>query len=491
MTIELPGFLRGAAKGLLIGGEWVPARSGATFESINPSTGAPIVSVAAGDKRDVGDAVAAARRAFEGPWRRFTPAQRQNVLLQLADLVEAHSHELGLINAVDMGVPVARQRGGAAVEALRYFAGWATKLHGETIPNSARGNLFAYTRPEPVGVAGAIIPWNNPLPATIWKIAPALATGCTMVLKPSEEASLTPLRLGEIIQELDLPPGVINIVTGFGETAGAALAAHPDVDKIGFTGSITTGRLIVKAAADSNFKRVSLEMGGKSPDIIFADADLASAIPAASLAVFGNTGQVCIAGTRVFVERPVYDEVLDGMAKVAASLQVGNSLDPSTDIGPLVSAAQLERVTGYLDLAVAEGAKAVTGGARLSSGGLADGYFVEPTVYSEVHDDMRVVQEEIFGPVATVLPFDDVDEVIRRANNSRFGLAGGVWTRHLGRAHQVAHAINTGMVWVNTYGSVDPAVPFGGAKSSGWGNELSGHILQEYLNIKAVWINTE
>ncbi|MER5628462.1 aldehyde dehydrogenase family protein [Streptosporangium sp. NPDC002544] len=486
----LPAFLSGPAKQLFIDGAWRPAASGATFTSINPSTGRPIVEVAAGDAADIDAAVAAARRAFTGPWSRFTPVQRQNVLLKLADLLERHQHEIGLINVVDMGVPVSKQRGGAAVETLRYFAGWATKLHGETIPNSFPGRYFSYTVREPIGVAGAITPWNSPLPATIWKIAPALATGCTIVLKPAEEASLTPLRIGELIAELDLPPGVVNIVTGYGETAGAALAAHPDVDKIGFTGSSETGRAILRSSADSNLKRISLELGGKSPDIIFADADLGAAIPAAAEAVFGNSGQICVAGTRIFVERPVYDEVLAGVARYADALAVGDSLDPTTEIGPLVSQAQLDRVSGYLELGRAEGAATVAGGARLTDGALADGYFVAPTVLADVRDDMRVVREEIFGPVASVLPFDDVDEVVQRANNTSYGLAGGLWTRDLARAHTVAQALQTGMVWVNGYGAVDPAVPFGGAKTSGWGNELSGEILHEYLNVKSIWINT-
>jgi aldehyde dehydrogenase (NAD+) len=487
----LPASLDGRPKRLLIDGEWVPAASGRTFDSVNPSTGQVIAQLAEGDAADVDRAVAAARAAFEGPWRRFTPVQRQNVLLALADLVEAHYDELRVLDVVDMGAPIGRTGGAGFVsETLRYYAGWATKLHGETVPNSARGSFFTYTLKEPVGVVGAIIPWNGPLSSAVWKIAPVLATGCTMVLKPAEEAALSPLRLGELLAELDLPAGVVNIVTGFGETAGAALSAHPGVDKVAFTGSSATGQEIVRAAA-GNLKRVSLELGGKSPDVIFADADLAAAVPGAGMGVFANSGQVCCAGTRVFVERPVYDEFVAKVAALADSLRVGNSLDPKTQIGPIVSAAQLDRVTGYLEVGKAEGARTVAGGARLTEGDLGKGYFVPPTVFADVDDDMRIAKEEIFGPVASVLPFDDIEEVTRRANLTQFGLGGGVWTRDVGKAHRLAAAINTGVVWVNTYGNFDAAMPFGGTKQSGWGNELSGHSLDEYLNVKAVWIRTD
>ena len=475
---------------LFIGGTWCPSRSGKTFDSVNPSTGEVIAQVAEGDAADVDDAVAAARLAFDGPWRRFTPAQRQNVLLQLADLIEARLGELRMLDVLDMGAPIGRAGGAATVtETLRYFAGWATKLHGETVPNSVPGSIFSYTLKEPVGVVASIIPWNGPLSSAIWKIAPVLATGCTMVLKPAEEAALSPLRLGELVQELDLPEGVINIVTGFGETAGAALSAHPGVDKVAFTGSTVTGQDILRAAA-GNLKRVSLELGGKSPDVILADADLEAAIPGASMGVFGNSGQVCCAGTRVFVERPIYEEFVAGMSAFADALRVGNSLDPATQIGPIVSARQLERVTGYLEAGPAEGARTAAGGHRKTEGGLADGYFVEPTVFADVQDDMRIAREEIFGPVASVLPFDDLDEVSRRANQTPYGLGGGVWTRDVGKAHRLAHSMNTGAVWVNTYGNFDPAMPFGGTKMSGWGNELGTQSLDEYLNVKAVWINT-
>ena len=489
-AVPMPEFLDDRPKSLLIDGRWVPAASGKTFPAVNPSTGAVIATLAEGDRADIDLAVAAARRAFGGPWARFTPQQRQNVLLRLADLVDAHFEELHLLDVVDMGVPISMTGGpGWFSEVLRYYAGWATKIEGETVANSAPGSFFSYTLKGPVGVVGSIIPWNGPLSSAIWKIAPVLATGCTMVLKPAEEAALSPLRLGELIGELDLPDGVVNIVTGFGETAGAALSAHPDVDKVAFTGSSATGQEIVRAAA-GNLKRVSLELGGKSPDVIFADADLEAAVLGAGMGVFANSGQVCCAGTRVFVQRPVYDEFVDGVSKLANSLTVGNSLDPSTLIGPLVSETQLDRVTGYLDSGAAEGARATAGGARATDGALADGYFVPPTVFADVEDSMRIAQEEIFGPVASILPFNDIDEVGPRANSTQFGLGGGVWTRDVGKAHRLAAEINTGVVWVNSYGNFDPAMPFGGSKMSGWGKELSRHSIDEYVHVKAVWINT-
>ena len=485
-----PTSLAGTSKMLLIDGQWVPALSEKTFESINPSTGEVIAQIAEGDAADIDLAVAAARRAFTGPWRKFTPAQRQNVLLKLADLVQEHADELRLLDVVDMGAPLSR---GAAQSAdlLRYFAGWATKIHGETVENSIQGGtFFTYTLKEPVGVCGAIIPWNAPLNMAIWKVAPVLATGCTVVLKPAEEASLSPLYLADLIHQLDLPPGVVNVVTGFGETAGAALAAHQDVDKVAFTGSSFTGQQVIKAAA-GNLKRVSLELGGKSPDVIFSDADLEAAVPGAAMGVFGNTGQVCCAGTRVFVERPIYDEFVSRMSSFADSLRVGDSRDPTTQIGPIVSEAQLDRVTGYLEIGQSEGARTTAGGSRITDGSLANGYFVSPTVFSDVKDEMRIAREEIFGPVASVMAFDTLEEVIDRSNRTQFGLGGGVWTRDVGKAHQLAHSINSGVVWVNTYGAFDPAMPFGGYKMSGWGRELSMHSIEEYVNVKAVWIRTD
>jgi aldehyde dehydrogenase (NAD+) len=350
--------------------------------------------------------------------------------------------------------------------------------------------VLTYTLKEPVGVVAAIVPWNRPISNAIWKIAPVLATGCTLVLKPAEEASLAALRIGELLAEAGVPDGVVNIVTGFGETVGAALAEHPDVDKVAFTGSTAVGQHIVRASA-GNLKRVTLELGGKSPDVIFADADLAKAVPGAAMGVFANSGQICCAGTRIFVERPIYDEFVARVSTFADGLKVGNSLDPATRIGPLVSAEQLDRVTGYLDVGRAEGVRTTAGGSRVDAGDLANGYFVAPTVLADVEDHMRVAREEIFGPVAAVLPFDTLDEVAARANDTQFGLAAGIWTRDVGKAHKLAGKMQAGTVWVNTMLMMDPAVPFGGYKMSGWGHEMGGQGLEGYLNVKSVWINTD
>ncbi|MBA3741421.1 aldehyde dehydrogenase family protein [Sporichthya sp.] len=481
-------FLGPEPKQLLIGGKWVDSASGRTFETVNPSTGTVIARLAEADARDADLAVAAARAAFTGPWARFKPKDRQRVLLQLADLVEANLAELYYLDSVDMGAPISRAAGYQfSVDVLRFAAGAAMRIQGETVNNSvAVADLFSFTLKEPVGVVASIIPWNGPLVSSIAKIAPVLATGCTMVLKPAEEACISPLRLGELMAQLDLPDGVVNILTGFGE-AGAALTEHPDVDKVAFTGSTATGQQIVRAAS-GNLKRLTLELGGKSPDVVFADADLASAVPGAAMGVFRNTGQVCCAGTRVYVERPVYDEFVERLSRFSEALRVGDSLDPETEIGPIVSARQLDQVLNYLDVGRSEGARPTSGGARITEGGLANGYFVAPTVFADVQDDMRIAREEIFGPVASILPFDDVEDVVVRANDTQFGLGAGVWTRDLGTAHRMARALRSGVVWVNTYGNFDPAMPFGGAKMSGWGSEYSDHGLDEYLYLKAVWM---
>ncbi|WP_106398796.1 aldehyde dehydrogenase family protein [Actinocorallia populi] len=491
---DTSALLDGRPRRLLIGGRWVDAASGRTFPSVNPSNGEVIAELARADARDAGRAVAAAREAFEGPWSRAKPRERQALLLALADVVDEHYDELRHLESLDMGLPIGRPRSGRTpaweAEILRYFAGWATKIHGETIPNSVPGSVFSYTLKEPMGVVAAIVPWNRPVSNAVWKIAPVLATGCTMVLKPAEEAGLVAVRLGELLAEAGVPDGVVNVLTGFGEEAGAALVAHPGVDKVAFTGSTAVGQEIVRASA-GNLKRLSLELGGKSPDIVFADADLSRAVPGAAMGVFYNSGQVCCAGTRIYVERPVYDEFVEGVSRFAEKLKVGDSMDPQTKIGPLVSAEQLDRVAGYLDLGPKEGVRTAFGGRRIETGELANGYFVQPTVFADVQDTMRIAREEIFGPVACVLPFDTPEEAVTRANDTSYGLAGGVWTRDVGKAHRMARELRAGTVWVNSMLLMDPAVPFGGYKMSGWGREMGQHALDEYLDVKSVWIDTD
>jgi aldehyde dehydrogenase (NAD+) len=483
-----PTFLDGRPKGLLIDGASLEARSGQTFETLNPATGERLAVVADASGDDVARAVAAARRAFDGEWSRWTPYDRQRALVRLADLVEANFDELSLLDTLDMGAPWARTRlSRRAVSLLHWYAAQAVTLTGDTIRNSLPGEILSYTLREPVGVVGGIIPWNGPIPATIWKLGPVLATGCTLVLKPAEEAPLSPLRLGELCLEAGIPPGVVNVVPG-GAEAGAALAAHPDVDKVAFTGSVATGQAIVRASA-GNLKRLTLELGGKSPDVVFADADLDAAVPGAGMAIFGNAGQVCSAGSRLFVERPAYDEFVARVADFAAGLKVGNGVDPETQMGPVVSAAQLERVLGYIADGRREGAEAVTGGSRLVDGALSSGFFVAPTVLAGVGDATAVAREEIFGPVLVALPFDSLDEVAQRANDTPFGLGAGVWTTDVRRAHQLSRRLRAGSVWINTYQAMDPAVPFGGYKQSGYGRESGREQLDEYLNVKAVWIN--
>ncbi|MER8881262.1 aldehyde dehydrogenase family protein [Mesorhizobium sp. M0816] len=488
--LRLP--IDGRHRRMLIGGGWVDARSGRTTESRNPATGAVIATVPRADRQDIDSAVTAARKAFEGPWSRFKPYERQVLLLRIADLFEKHWEEISRSDTTDMGMPIIRTRANRnrVIGMLRYYAGMATALHGETIDNSLPGEIVSFTRKEPVGVVGAIIPWNAPTAASIWKIGPALATGCTIVLKPSEEAPLTPLLIADIMNEAGVPAGVVNIVTGTGTEAGAALAEHMGIDKIVFTGSTATGQSIVRASA-GNLKRVSLELGGKSPVIVCADADLDKAVPVAAMSVFANSGQICIAGSRLFVERAVHDEFVERLAAYAKGLRVGDGIDPATEIGPLVSEKQLQRVTGYLEAGTAEGAKLVTGGTRLVEGALAAGNFVAPTVFAGVSDNMKIAREEIFGPVISALPFDTLDEAVERANNTPYGLAAGVFTQNLATAHQLSRKIRAGSVWVNTYHAIDPAVPFGGYKMSGYGREGGAEHLAEYLNTKGVFIKID
>jgi len=471
---------------MLINGKWVNAVSGKTFPTYNPATGEVLAQVAEGDREDINQAVKAARDAFDnGPWRRTTASERGRLIWKLADLLEQHTEEFGYLESLDNGKPLAIAKVAdvpLAVDLFRYMAGWATKVEGNTIPiSSGGGKYFAYTLREPVGVVGQIIPWNFPLLMAAWKLGPALATGCTVVLKPAEQTPLSALRLGELIQEAGFPDGVVNIVPGYGETAGAALAAHPDVDKIAFTGSTEVGRLIVHAAA-GNLKKVSLELGGKSPNVVFKDADLDAAIPGSASAIFFNHGQCCCAGSRLYVEKAVYDQVVEGVAANAKKIRVGSGLDPKTQMGPLVSEEQLNRVCGYLEAGFAEGARAVVGGHKAGD----RGYFVEPTVLVDTRESMKVVKEEIFGPVVTAMPFTDPEEIIPRANNSDYGLAAAVWTRDISKAHRMAELLRAGTVWINCYNIFDAALPFGGYKQSGWGREMGHDVLNLYTQTKAV-----
>jgi len=473
---------------ILIDGKWMNAASGKTFPTYNPATGEVLADVAEGDREDVERAVKAARKAFTGPWSRLTASERGRLIWKLADLLEAHLDEFALIETLDNGKPLAVARAAdvpLAVDLFRYMAGWATKLEGTTIPISVPytpgAKYLAYTLREPVGVVAQIIPWNFPLLMAAWKLGPALASGCTVVLKPAEQTPLSALRLGQLFSEAGFPDGVVNIVPGYGETAGAALASHPDVDKVAFTGSTEVGKLIVHAAT-GNLKKVSLELGGKSPNVVFKDADLDTAIAGSASAIFFNHGQCCCAGSRLYVERPVYDRVVEGVANQAKKIKVGSGLEADTNMGPLVSQEQLDRVCNYLEIGMSEGAKAMAGGKKVGD----RGYFVEPTVLVNTQESMKVVQEEIFGPVVAAIPFDDPEELMPRANDTVYGLAAGIWTKDISKAHRLAEGLRAGTVWINCYNIFDAALPFGGYKQSGWGREMGKDVLELYSQTKAV-----
>jgi phenylacetaldehyde dehydrogenase len=472
-------------KKLLIDGKWVAASSGKTFDSIDPATGDVLARVAEGDKADIDLAVKAARRAFEsGPWAKMSASQRGRIIWKIGDLLEENVEEFAELETLDNGKPISVSRVAdvpLAADLFHYMAGWATKIEGSTIPIA--GPFLAYTRREPIGVVGQIIPWNFPLLMAAWKLGPALATGCTVVLKPAEQTPLSALRLGELALEAGLPPGVLNIVTGFGETAGAALAAHPDVDKIAFTGSTEVGKLIVHAAS-GNLKKVTLELGGKSPNIVFDDADVKQATAGAANAIFFNHGQCCCAGSRLYVEDKIFDKVVEGVSESAKKIRVGPGMNPDTNMGPLVSEEQFRRVCGYMEAGMKEGAKAVVGGKKVGN----RGYFVEPTVLVNTTPNMKVVQEEIFGPVVTAMPFKSVDDIAAEANNTPYGLAAGIWTKDIAKAHALANKLKAGTVWVNCYNVFDAAMPFGGYKQSGWGREMGKEALELYTETKSVCV---
>lgn len=480
-------FLASSPKQLFINSEWVKPQSGKYFETLNPATGQPLAEVALASAADVDAAVAAATAAFPA-WSQMIAADRAMLLFKLADLIDAHADALAELETLDNGKPLRVARRGDlpyVTKHLRYQAGWADKIEGSTVPVTFP-NQFVYTRREPLGVVGAIIPWNFPLLMAIWKLGPALAAGNTLVLKPAEQTPLTALYLGDLVREAGIPAGVVNILTGPGEPTGAAMAAHPDIAKIAFTGSTVVGAKIMEMAAKSNLKRVSLELGGKSPNVIFADADMTAALRGAQWAVFSTAGQECIAGSRLFVERSVYEQVVEGLRQNVEKMVVDHGFAEKVHVGPLISQQQMDRVSAYISEGKKGGAEVITGGDRLGD----SGYFLKPAVFAYQDDTLKLVQEEIFGPVAAVTAFDSFDELIARANSTQYGLAAGVWTRDIGKAHRYAHSVQAGTVWINGYGMIDPAAPFGGYKMSGFGREMGKEAIDLYTQVKTVWVNT-
>jgi len=482
----LPGRSVSTATQLLIDNQWVPSQSGKTFATYNPATGHELAQVAEADIADVNRAVQSARNAFErGPWRRTTATERGRLMNRFADLLEKHADELAMLESLDNGMPLTIARHVAVpltIAHFRYFAGWADKNHGKTIP--INGDYFCYTRHEAVGVCGQITPWNFPLLMYGMKLGPALAMGNTVVLKPAEQTPLTALRIGELLLEAGYPPGVVNILPGYGPTAGAAIANHMDIDKVAFTGSTEVGRLVMQAAGQSNLKRVSLELGGKSPNIVFADADMDQAIEGCHFGVFFNQGQVCCAGSRIYVEEKAYDSFVERSVARAQRRTVGDPLDANTEQGPQIDGTQFDRVMSYIDAGKNEGAELLCGGGRVGD----KGYFIQPTVFADVKDEMKIAREEIFGPVMSIIKFREIEEVIERANNTTYGLAAAVWTRDIGKAHAISNNVRAGTVWVNCFDVFDAAAPFGGYKQSGIGREMGEYALHSYTEVKTVTV---
>ncbi len=474
---------------LFIGGKWVNASSGKTFPTVNPATGETLAAIAEGDERDAAAAVEAAYTAFHsGPWPEMSASERGRLLWKIGDLIDKYNEEFGTLETLDNGKPIFESRQvdmPMVAEVFRYYAGWATKIHGETVP--VKGPFLNYTLREPLGVVAAIVPWNFPLLLASWKIAPALAAGNTVVLKPASWTPLTALRFAEICQEAGVPDGVVNVVTGPGATLGKALVRHPKVAKIAITGETRTGQEILRDSADT-LKRVTLELGGKSPNIVFADADLDAAVRGATIGIFYGKGEVCAAGSRLFVDKRIHDDFMQKLVDRAKKLQPADPMDPKTRFGALVSERQMQTVLGYIEKGKAEGAKLVAGGERASVGN-GKGCFVQPTIFDGVRNDMTIAREEIFGPVLAGIEFGDMDDAIRMANETPYGLAAAVWTRDIGKAHRVARKLQAGTVWINTYNNYDPAAAFGGYKMSGYGRELSMHALEHYTQVKSVWVN--
>lgn len=476
---------------LFINGRWEDSQCARTVDVINPATGEMIATVPDADACDVDRAVRAARAAFEKKsWRGMDPSRRERILWNIADLLVKHRDELAALISQENGKTLREAAGadvGPAADCFRYYAGWVRKIYGETIP--VDGPFFNYTLREPVGVAGAIVPWNFPLQIAAWKVAPALACGCPVVLKPSELTPLNALRFAEICAEAGLPEGALNVVTGYGQTTGEALALHEDVDKISFTGSVATGRKLLQSSAVSNLKRLSLELGGKSPNIIFPDADFDAAMKGAFWGIFGGKGEVCSAGSRLLLHQDVHDRFVEELAKRASKLRLGNPQDPATQMGSQISARQMERILDYIECGSKEGATLVCGGERDTEGDKAKGYFIKPTVFSGVRPEMRIAREEIFGPVVSAFRFADAEEAVHIANNSVYGLAAAVWTRDIRLAHRVAGELRAGSVWINTYNSFDSGSPFGGYKQSGFGRDLGAYAIEQYTNVKSVWVS--